>query len=148
MKHRTFSLLPYQLVPYIKYSIPFIINGLKRVYSDGSSVKELLDYLAGVEAAEYIDLSTSTFYAFRTFILTCIDKMLALGFYRETQSALQSPFEGQRIKVFLAFASDFICYKTSELIRGPCALGYDYYMQDGGYLRNGHSLFGTSSQFR
>lgn len=148
VKHRTFSLLPYQLVPYIKYSIPFIINGLKRIYSDGSSVKGLLDYLAGVEAAEYIDLSTSTFYAFRTFILTCIDKLLAVGFYGETQSALQSSFEGQRIKVFLVFASDFICYKTSELIRGPCALGYDYYMQDGGYLRNGHFLFGTSSQFR
>jgi hypothetical protein len=93
-------------------------------------------------------LSASTFYAFRAFILTCIDKMLARGFYKESAALLQIPSERQRIKVFLVFAGDFICCKTDPLIRGPCALGYDYYMEDGGYLRNAHFLFGTPSQFR
>ena len=147
VKHRTFSLLPYQLVPYTKYAIPFIIYSLKKVYGEDLSVKGLLDYLAGIEE-KYIDLSASTFYAFRAFILTSIDKMLAMGFYKESAALLQIPSERQRINVFLVFAGDFICCKTDPLNRGPCALGYDYYMEDGGYLRNAHFLFGTPSQFR
>lgn len=147
-RHRTFSLLPYQLVPYSKYSIPFILNALRKVYGEDSSVKELLDYLAGFGTQEYIDLSASTFYAFRAFILTAIDKMLAMGFYQEVTAQLQTPSEGQRLRIFLFFAEDFRCSKTDPEIRGPCALGYDYYMQDGGYMRNAHFLFGTPSQFR
>lgn len=148
VKHRTFSLLPYQLVPYIKYSIPFILNALEKVYVEDDSINRLLDYLASFGAGEYIEMSTSTFHAFKSFILTCIDKMLAMGFYKEVKSALQSPSGRQRIEVFLVFAEDFTCCKTDPAIRGPCALGYDYYLKDGGYLKNGHFLFGTPSQFR
>jgi hypothetical protein len=148
VKDRTFSLLPYQLIPYTKYSIPFVIYSLRKLYDEDSSVKELLDYLAGVETGQYIDLSSSTFYAFKAFILACITKILAVGFYKEVASSLQSPSEKERIKVFLVFVEDFICGKASVLIRGPCALGYDYYMANGGYLKNGHFLFGTPSQFR
>lgn len=149
VKHRTFSLLPYQLVPYTKYSVPFILNALMKVYGqDSYSVKKLLDYMAGFDSEEYIDLSTSTFYAFRSFILTCIDKMLAMGFYKEISAQLQTPSEKQRIRVFLVFTEDFTCSKPDPEIRGPCALGYDYYIKDGGYMRNAHFLFGTPSQFR
>ncbi len=148
IKHRTFSLLPYQLVPYTKYSIPFIISCLKKVFGEDNSVKELLDYLAGLETAEYIDISTSTFQGFKAFILACINKMSVVGFYKEAESALQSPFGRQRIKVFLVFAENFACHKTGQPIRGPCALGYDYYLLNGGHFRNGYFLFGTPSQFR
>jgi len=148
VKHRTFSLLPYQLAPYTKYSIPFIINALKKVYGEDNPVKVLLDNLAGFDPEEYIDLSVSSFYAFRAFILTSINKMMAMGFYKESTASLQIPSEKQRIKIFLVFAQDFTCCKTNPKIRGPCALGYDYYMEDGGYMRNAHFLFGAPSQFR
>jgi len=148
VKHRTFSLLPYQLVPYSKYSIPFILNVLRKVYGEDNSVKGLLDYLAGFDSDKYIELSVSVFYAFRAFILTAIDKMLATGFYKEISAQLQTPSTRQRIRVFLFFAEDFSCGKTDPEIRGPCALGYDYYMENGGYMRNAHFLFGTPSQFR
>lgn len=150
VKHRTFSLLPYQLVSYSKYSIPFIINALKRVYCGGSSVERLLDYLASFEPGQYIDLSASAFYAFRSFILKCINKLLAVGFYKEARelSGIQSRSDNQRIKVFLVFAEEFTCSKIDPAIRGPCALGYDYYIKGGGHIKNGHFLFGTPSQFR
>ncbi len=148
VRHRTFSLLPYQLVPYSKYSIPFIANALMKVYAEDSSVKELLDYLGGFKTGEYIDLSVSAFYGFRAFILTAIDKMLARGFCKELRAQLQTPSERQRISAFLFFAEQFSCCRTDPEIRGPCALGYDYYMQDSGYVRNAHFFFGTPSQFR
>ncbi|MBD3793764.1 MAG: hypothetical protein IE889_06330 [Campylobacterales bacterium] len=149
VKHRTFSLLPYQLLPYSKYSIPFIINALRKVYGgENNSVKELLDYLAGFGEQKYIDLSNSVFYAFRELILTAIDKMLAMGFYKDLTMQMQTPSLRQRLRIFLSFAEDFSCYKTDPEIRGPCALGYDYYVRNGGYRKNAHFLFGTPSQFR
>lgn len=148
IKHRTFSLLPCQLVPYTKYSIPFIIRCLKKVYGEERSVKELLDYLAGLEAENYRELSAGTFQYFKAFILACINRMSVAGFYKEVESALQSPFGRERIKAFLIFAENFACHKTSPSIRGPCALGYDYYLLSGGCFKNGYFLFGIPSQFR
>jgi len=121
---------------------------LRKVYGEESSVKELLDYLSGFEAEEYVELSTSAFQAFKAFILTCIDKMAAMGLYPEVESALRSPSGKQRIRAFLVFAFDFACQKTNQPIRGPCALGYDFYLSNGGCFRNGHFLFGVPSQFR
>ncbi|MGD1076310.1 MAG: hypothetical protein ABR903_09600 [Thermodesulfovibrionales bacterium] len=92
-----------------------------------------MDHLAGIGAEEYIELSTSTFHAFKAFFLRSMDKMLAMGYYKEVESALRSSSERQRIKMFLVFAEDFTCCKTDDVIRGPCALGYDHYLSNGGY---------------
>jgi hypothetical protein len=135
-------------VPYTKYSIPFIMGCLGKVYGEGNSVKGLLDYLAGFSAGQYIELSASTFRAFQVFIRTCIDKLLASGLYKETTSALHSSSERQRVKAFLLFAEAFACFKTAPAIRGPCALGFAYYLSGGSYFRNSHFLFGVPSQFR
>jgi hypothetical protein len=139
--HRTFSLLPYQLIPYVKYSLPFIIKCLKSVFWEGRSVNQLLDYLAECEQG-HVDLSRSSYYHFRTFVLGCADKMLAVGVYRETEELFQFP-AARRLCAFIAFAEEFTCHKTDYPIRGPCALGYDFYLASGGYF-----LFGTPSQHR
>lgn len=148
VKHRTFSLLPYQLVPYTKYSIPFIINTLKSVYGEGNSVKQLQDYLAGFHEHRYIDFSRSSFYSFRTFLLKTIDKMLAAGYYQKGERELQESQSGKRIRIFIEYAEGFISDKSNPSIRGPCALGYDFYIRGGSYFSNGYFLFGTPSQFR
>lgn len=142
--HRTFSLLPYQLIPYVKYSLPFIVKCLKAVSGEGFSVNRLLDYLAEREQGR-VDLSRSSYYHFRTFVLSCINKMLASGVYRETEAFFQFPSDsgGRRISAFIVFAEGFICHKTDHPIRGPCALGYDFYLTSGGYF-----LFGVPSQHR
>ena len=139
--HRTFSLLPYQLIPYVKYSLPFIIKCLKSVSGEGLSVDHMLNHLAA-RKEEYVDLSRSSYYHFRTFVLHCIDKMLAAGVYREAEELFQFPSAG-RLNAFIALAEEFICNKTDCPIRGPCALGYDFYLTSGGYF-----LFGVPSQHR
>ena len=89
-----------------------------------------------------MDLGGSSFSRFRTFVHRCIEKMLAAGTYGEAAEAFQVPAE-ERLKIFLAFAEGFISHKTEAPIRGPCALGYDFYLSSGGYF-----LFGTPSQHR
>lgn len=149
-RHKTFSLLPYQLIPYTKYSLPFIIKVLKLRYIEDRSIYKLQEYLAAVEEANniYLDLSVSRIYWFKQLALECIDKILAAGYYKEAGRELQQPSQQERIKRFIEFTERFHCWKIKPYIRGPCALSYDYYMEGGGYFRNIHFLFGTASQFR
>ncbi|MBC8179593.1 hypothetical protein H8E88_00575 [candidate division KSB1 bacterium] len=51
VNHRTFSLFPYQLVPYSKYSIPFIFKVLNKIYINDKSIMEVQSYLSGFEQA-------------------------------------------------------------------------------------------------
>lgn len=147
--HRTFSLLPYQLVPYSKYSIPFIFKVLKSIHMEDKSIMEVQQYLSNFqETGIYVDLSAPSIYGFKRLILEAIDKLLSSAYYCEAENILQQPYGYCRIEAFIPFAQEFCCYKVIPYIRGPCALSYDFYMQGGGWFRNSYFLFGTPSQFR
>jgi hypothetical protein len=147
--HKTFSLLPYQLVPYSKYSIPFIFRVLKSIYVQGQSVMEVQTYLSrSQQTGIYIDLGAASIYGFKKVILEAISKLLSSAYYPDAEKIVHQSRNHQRIKAFVSFAQAFCCYKVSPCIRGPCALSYDFYMQGGGWFRNSYFLFGTPSQFR
>lgn len=159
--HKTFSLLHYHLVPYYKYSIPFIIKVLKAKHIKGLSLKSLQDYIADFSDTGtqedgcdgYIELSTSRIYSFQELIKATITKLLIRQYYRELTIRLykcigRGSGETDSIEVFLEFSKEFQCCKLSMPIRGPCALSYDFYLEGGSYFLNSHFLFGTPSQFR
>jgi len=56
--------------------------------------------------------------------------------------------DNKRIIEFITFASSFVCSQLSIKIRGPSALGYDFFLIGRGYVKNTPFLFGTPSQFR
>ena len=147
--HRTFSLFPYQLVPYTKYSIPFIIHTLNKMNREGKSIKEILNYWAGSnEYGAYLDMNQMTIKGFKRLLLQTIDKILISGYYEEVTYTFQGSSDHERIKRFIEFSEGFCCYKIAPCIRGPCGLNYDYYLRGNGYIGNSHFLFGTPSQFR
>jgi hypothetical protein len=156
--HRTFSLLHYHLVPYWKYSIPFIIKVLRARHIKGLSLKSLQDYIADFTGAgvglyaedDYIELSAGRIYSFKRLIREAVIKLLISSYYQELTGRLQncSGSETETIKIFLGFSKEFECRKVSVPIRGPCALSYDFYLQGGSYFCNSRFLFGTPSQFR
>jgi len=149
VKHKTFSLLPYQLVPYTKYSIPFIIKSLKARYEDGLSIVRLQDYLAEFGKDDILPISADQLFDFKQIVLEAVNKITATGHYRELEEAVSSKSTNQEILVaFITFASCFECCKVELSIRGPCGLGYDFYLNEGGFLHCAHFLFGTPSQFR
>lgn len=147
--HKTFSLLPYQLVPYSKYSIPFTIEVLEVRYNGSMSVHQLQNYIADLTACDegYIELSSARVYSFKALIKQAITKVLACQEYHH-QFRIQQPAETAQIISFLQFCSQFSCFKLHPPIRGPCALAVDFYFNSGGYWNNGYFLFGTPSQFR
>jgi hypothetical protein len=146
---RTFSLLPYQLVPYTKYSISFIIKSMKARYEDGLSISQLQDYLADFGKDEILSISADQILGFEQIILEAVGKITATGHYQEFEEKVCSRSADQEIlAVFIEFSCYFECCKTEPSIRGPCGLGYDFYLNEGGFLQQAHFLFGTPSQFR
>jgi len=58
ISHTTFSLLPHQLMPYSRYSIPFIIKVLELLSMDEASIEDVLDYVAGLGKEDILSIST------------------------------------------------------------------------------------------
>ena len=149
VSHKTFSLLPHQLVPYTKYSILFIMKVLTLRYRDDKSIMNVQTYLSGFDKeGVYIDLSASSMNAFKNFILEVINKLLSSGYYQDAEKLLQEPSDNKRTRAFIEFSKVFCCYRINPCIRGHSALSYDFYMKGGGWFRNSYFLFGTPSQFR
>lgn len=147
--HKTFSLLPYQLVPYIKYSVPFIIKMLKVKHIEGLSISKLQDHVANFGEDEILPISADQLSDFKELINDAISKILTTECYRELREEVSlMSSEQKRLIAFIEFAKSFECAKVNPRIRGPCGLNYDFYLNEGGYLYNAPFLFGTPSQFR
>lgn len=146
---KTFSLLPYQLVPYSRYSIALIIKTLEKKYTECLSIIQLQDYLAGFREGSILSISHGEFAWFRRLIIGAVNKIKGSKYYPLFEEETKNITADKDLLLrFIEFAKVFECLKFEPPIRGPCALGYDFYLNGGGYLRGAHFLFGTPSQFR
>ncbi|UCE35957.1 MAG: hypothetical protein JSW00_10345 [Thermoplasmata archaeon] len=137
------------MVPYTRYSIPFIIKSLKARYEEGLSIVRLQDYLADFGKDDILPISADQLFDFKKIVLEAVNKITASGHYQEWEEEVSSKSTNQEIlAAFIAFASCFECCKIEPSIRGPCGLGYDFYLNEGGFVHHAHFLFGTPSQFR
>lgn len=170
VKHRTFSLLPYQLIPYLKYSIPFIIKIYIYRYIHNTKIEEIYEKCTvsnEEEAAAAIEGKTKTEiiesiaktednklyitpYVFQRLIINSIYKLRLCNYYLDIENVLKSENNKvKQIKIFIIFANEFECHKViNGPIRGSPALSYDYYLEGGSYEQNSLFLFGTPSQHR
>jgi hypothetical protein len=149
LKDKTFSLLPYQLVPYTKYSIPFIIKSMKLKYIDGLSIYKLQDYLASFGKEEILSISADQLLGFKKVVMDAIHKIMTTKYYQEFEEKGLNESTDQGLLIsFIEFAEGFDCTKVNPCIKGPCGLNYDFYITGGSYFKNAYFLFGTPSQFR
>jgi hypothetical protein len=148
-KHKTFSLLPYQLVPYSQYSIPFIIKCLTLRCIEGLSISKFQDYVAGLNEHKILFISADQLLEFKAVVREAISKIMATKYYPDFGAEGFEKGTDQGLLIyFLDFVQYFECLKVEPSIRGPCGLGYDFYLRGGGYFKNAYFLFGTPSQFR
>ena len=135
----TFSLLPYQLVPYRKYSLELILLILQLSYQENRS--RALDHLGevGIFSVTYCYIAI-----FIKIVKESLEKAVISGDYAELNKIVGSKdSEKARLESFMAFLSEFEFSHGRSIIQGPCALGYDFYLRS-----RGRFLFGTPSQFR
>jgi hypothetical protein len=149
VSHKTFSLLPYQLVPYTKHSVPFIIKMLEVKHIEGLSISKLQDYVADFGEDEILSITSDQLSDFKQLIHDAINKIMTTEHYLEVREKISlMGSEQERLITFIEFAQGFECFKIDPQIRGPCGLPYDFYLTEGGYCHNAPFLFGTPSQFR
>lgn len=141
--HKTFSLLPYELIPYGKYSIEFVFDAIKALYAAGKSQKEVLDYINEISGGK-LCVEQSILPVFKNLLIESIDKLLTSRKYIELESFLNQRSPELRIKQLLNYIKD----RYESPIRGPCELGYEFYERNGTYKSNSPFLFGTPSQYR
>lgn len=148
-KHKTISLLPHQLIPYTKYSIPFIFKVLSLVNISDMSQKEVLDEIANMGKNDILSINTIYLKIFSEHAEKAVSKIIISGYYPDIISNFHRiKSQKEIIKEFVEFATDFETTILCNPIRGPSALGFDYYNRGGGYIKDADFLFGTPSQKR
>lgn len=141
--HKTFSLLPYELIPYSKYSINFVFQVLTSLYIEGKSQKEVLDFITTLSRGS-ICLESSILPKFKSYIIQGIEKLVISRNFRSFEDYLNVKDKSSKIISFLSYVKNH--YSCS--IRGPCLLSRDFYIKNGSYKSNSEFLFGTPSQYR
>lgn len=147
-KKKTFSLLPYQLVPYYKYSIRFIFLALQLQYIEEEKDTEILNKLSSLDEKDFLDIDESQLKDFSLFGEQSLSKLLATNYFPAFREIISKSDVKKRLARFIEFAKEFESTKSEIMIRCPCALGFDFYLSGGGYLENAQFLFGIPSQFR
>jgi hypothetical protein len=130
-QHRTFSLLPAQLVPYRQPSLEFLVGIMKTFLASQQTVAARLALVAEQfpvgSAAE--DLNASHLWDLSHFFLESTQK---LSLWKQLAFAT------------LRKAMDFLAAYPG----GSLQLSLDYYQAHGGWQQNSPFLFGTPSQLR
>lgn len=128
----TFSLLPYQLVPYSKYSIKLTTKVVDTWNKFGKNIYKTLDSITVGNVCEelYMIGASHIWYFLRLFEMARRKHLLW------KKKSLDYPLER------------FIRYCSQDQYRYGETLSIRYYNGNGGYLNNSQFLFGRASQFR
>lgn len=130
-QHRTFSLLPAQLIPYRRPSQDFLVAAMKTFLASRQTVAQRLDMICEQfpEGSVCENIGTSHLWDFSRLLLETTQKMSLWK---------------QRSFPELRQAVDFIANYPG----GAVTLSMDYYQAHGGWQGKSPFLFGTPSQFR
>ena len=136
-KHRTFSLLPDNLIPYYSYTIDTLIFIILQIFLNSNSIDKALGKIDEV-SPEAILLSEKT-------LNRCLDLFhqarlkLILFFRKRRKNSIPFPALENYTEIdILHFIIKSNARKLSLL----------YYSEEGSYMKNARFLFGTACQFR
>ena len=142
IKDVTFSLLPHELIPYVKYSKGFIFKILFNIHVHKMSEKTALDIISQLCSEEVLCISPATVYNFKCCILKGIDRLGISKLYPVLEDIINTPDRGKRLRLFVLYLHSI------KHIRSPCEFSYEFYVKNGSYKTNSPFLWGTPSQFR
>jgi len=142
LKQVTFSLLPHELLPYVKYSVEFIFKILFDIYVHDMSEKSALDIISQFCDEDILCISPITVYNFKYLVLKGMNNLCISGFPDEIKKIINTPDIFKRLRLFVLYL-----YSINH-IRSPSDYGYNFYINQGGYKTNSPFLLGTPSQFR
>ena len=139
-RHVTFSLLPHLLVPYVRLSLPCLEKVVGRYREVGQDLETFVKGY-GCRAVTWLEEGLSLLeQAWRKLKAT-----------RRSWPQLEVPAGNARADLLGRFWTrlvGFVYVPDHRRLRGPAALGLDFYHRGGGFRLDAHFLWGTPSQFR
>lgn len=130
----SFSLLPYQLIPYLSHTIEITIEAVS-FWLEGNSIKDVQDYASSLGLEVDLEIGTSTLYRLKEVVEEAFEKAVIQGDYK---AEIEGGLEG-----FIECCKDFHYQLERREIAGPLAISVDYYHRTAGRF-----LFGSPSQQR
>ena len=145
--HRTFSLLPIELVPYRKLSILYIVLSVLIRFKRNVSLLRALDIIAD----ELCSLAQDIGFVHEPALIDheLILRLASQRFWKSAALFSTEPNfpDNQSFSGFLEYCEDYGSI-LDESIRGPPGLAWDYYILNQEHGRFGSLLFGVPSQDR
>jgi hypothetical protein len=130
----SFSLLPYQLIPYLSHTIEITLETVS-FWLEDNSILDVQDYASSLGLEVPLEIGTSTLYRLKELVKEAFDKAVIQGDYK---AEVEGGLEG-----FIECCKGFHYQSESWEIAGPLAICVDYYNRSGGDF-----LLGSPSQQR
>lgn len=149
--HKTFSLLPLQLVPYRRLSLLFM---LLAVYQWLGSRVSTLRTSSAIESCywQHIDqvgyVYASALKLWRELLNEGVDRLFRVGASRMGLAELEKIVESERLNMSLELICGEKAGRTVARARSPDELVWRYHLMMGGDKGGGYFLFGRPSQER
>jgi hypothetical protein len=156
-KHRTFSLLPDNLIPYYSYTIDTLIFIILQILLNNDSTdNNPSDFKPIDKALENIDkVSPEDILLSEGILWRCLNLFhqarLKLILFSRKKWNKHTPFPGlENFTDFeiLHFIMEFSLVKISKIKSNAGKFSLFYYFEEGSYTKNARFLFGTAYQFR
>jgi len=143
LSDRTFSLLPWQLIPYRKWTIELMFS--IAAYHSEHSIKETLDKFEIETTPTYLSSSIKKVILSSADQLSDIQEIILSGLDKLKICRMISFDTSYR--EFIIYCQSYVSASEQRRIRGPTALSWDYYKKNSEYYENSHFLFGCAAQF-
>lgn len=145
-KHRTFSLLPDNLIPYNRFTIDLLIYILILFIFKNQTTNDTLNQIDSISPDSCL-ISEKVLHLFLTLLEQTRIKLI--HFFQQFPEKNKAPpnFNSFTTKDALQYLINYPQSKTNPQHCGAYYLCGYYYKMNGSYQRNARFLFGTASQF-
>lgn len=149
-KHKTFSLLPYPLIPYHRYGLNVIVDTVSFHHHHGSSLVQTKDFISGQGVNNDIPLEDNQIHDLMNIFSQALLKLTTIAELKQqiSQSRYWNSSDpiGTLLKFIKSYTSPLLTTRKLKASRvEQLALDFFYHFQTGDYFDR-HFLFGTASQ--
>jgi len=148
--HKTFSLLPFQLIPYHRHGLNFIFNTVNFHHYNSSSLVQTKDFISVKGVDTDLPLENNQIHNFKHIFSQALLKLTSIAEVKDQISQASYWDSSDPIGTMLQFINDyesrFLATQQLHVSNAEkLALDFLYHFQTGDYFQR-HFLFGTPSQ--
>ena len=149
-RHKTFSLLPYPLIPYRRHGLNIIVDTVNFHHHNGSSLVQTKDFISDRGVNSDLPLENNQIHDFMNIFSQALLKLTTIAELKQQISQASYWDSSDPIATMLKFIDGYqSCFSTTQKLQASnaekLALDFLFHFQTDDYFDR-HFLFGTPSQ--